>query len=1097
VDAASADVKTIFGKALEIESPEEQAAYLAEACGANAVLRAEVEELLQALDRAGKFLSAPAVQPQATVDSPPITEKPGAQIGPYKLLQQIGEGGMGVVYMAEQSEPVERRVALKIIKPGMDTKQVIARFEAERQALAMMDHPNIAHVLDAGATESGRPYFVMELVNGVRITEYCDEKHLTTRERLDLFVPVCQAVQHAHQKGIIHRDLKPSNVLVAHYDDKPVPKIIDFGVAKATNQKLTERTMFTEYGQIVGTLEYMSPEQARLNQLDIDTRSDIYSLGVLLYELLTGSTPFERARLHSAAFEEMLRIIREEEPPKPSTRLSGSDTLPSIAANRHTEPHKLASLVRGDLDWIVMKALEKDRARRYETASGFVADIQRFLQDEPVLACPPSAAYKFRKLLRRNKRMLATAAGISAMIAIASSLGILAHQRGLREEEARRLAAIAVQKRIESEEEKLRAELDALVEEALRLGSGQQPNFEEAVKNFTQVLQHRPDDAAVYLYRGSAYYQWGKHDLAIKDLEEALDLQPENNPAAHWLIALAAQGTDHEKSRRHERLAKESDPESVQGLVVQARALQHDERAIDLISQAIDRDPFDALLYFYRGDIYYNLTITTDRPRYYEPAVSDLEMALLGRPGDTRILATLCGALLHGTNRAASTRESLTRAKELASRLIEIDPQNAAAWWLRGKAERNLGEPRKAIGDLTQAIKLQPDVPHYRFQRVRAYHEVGQREQAEFDSRKAIEILTKRIECLQAGGSVLGPSGFLDTAQITYHLRGHCYQDFGDLENALADYTKASQLPPESAHVWGLRASVYRAMGQWEDARAAAERTVALNRNLWDGFFERGVVRNKLGQLDQAIEDLSQALKLYPHLASAHRQRAIAYSKKGQWDLAARDLEKAVRLEEPDLGWWRDGFHVHYDELAVTRLVMGEMDAYRAVSAAMLEKFADRKNPLTAQLTAWTCALAPDCVNDYEPVITLARRAVAADPSDRNQRTLAAALLRAGRLSEAVERLTEIDQRLDESASGSDPAGYVGYLLAIGHQRAENTGLAGKFFDKAVAWSEAHRDDDAIGWFDSLTLSILRREAEGLLDRDETPIPEFEAEKSK
>ena len=333
----------------------------------------------------------------------PITERPGTVIGPYKLLQQIGEGGMGVVFMAEQTEPIQRTVALKIIKPGMDTRQVIARFEAERQAVAMMDHPNIAKVLDAGTTDSGRPYFVMELVKGVPITKYCDEKHLPLRARLELFVQVCQAVQHAHQKGIIHRDIKPNNVLVAEYDNHAVPKVIDFGVAKATAQKLTERTMFTEFGQVLGTMEYMSPEQSKFNQLDIDTRSDIYSLGVLLYELLAGSTPFEGKRLHAAAFDEMLRIIREEEPPKPSTRLSSIDTLPSVAANRHTEPARLSKDVRGELDWIVMKALEKDRNRRYETASGFAADIERHLHDEPVEAGPPSAAYRLRKFVRRNK----------------------------------------------------------------------------------------------------------------------------------------------------------------------------------------------------------------------------------------------------------------------------------------------------------------------------------------------------------------------------------------------------------------------------------------------------------------------------------------------------------------------------------------------------------------------------------------------------------------------------------------------------------------------------------------------------------------------
>ena len=346
-----------------------------------------------------------------TLDQAP-RETPGTQIGPYKLLQELGEGGMGTVFLAEQQHPVERRVALKIIKAGMDSRQVLARFEAEEQALAMMDHQNIAKVFDAGVTPTGRPYFVMELVKGIPITQYCDHEHLNPRERLELFIPVCQAVQHAHQKGIIHRDLKPSNVIVALYDGKPVPKVIDFGVAKATGARLTERTMFTEVGQIVGTLEYMAPEQAELNNLDIDTRADIYSLGVLLYELLTGSPPFTARELRSAAFDEMLRIIREVEPPKPSTRLSSSEALPTIAANRKLEPQRLTKLVSGEIDWIVMKCLEKERTRRYETATGLALDIKRYLHEEPVAAGPPSRRYRLRKFARKHRVALAHGGGV-------------------------------------------------------------------------------------------------------------------------------------------------------------------------------------------------------------------------------------------------------------------------------------------------------------------------------------------------------------------------------------------------------------------------------------------------------------------------------------------------------------------------------------------------------------------------------------------------------------------------------------------------------------------------------------------------------------
>ena len=418
--------EAIFVAALEKGSRQEREAYVAAACGTDATLAARVRELLAAHEGNSGPLDAtlPGAEPGTLRE---VIERPGTQIGPYKLRQVIGEGGMGVVYMASQREPVERRVALKIIKPGMDSRQVIARFEAERQALALMDHPNIARVLDGGTTgeAAGRPFFVMELVKGVPITQYCDEHHLTSRQRLELFVPVCQAIHHAHQKGIIHRDIKPSNVLIAEYDQQPVPKIIDFGVAKAIGQRLTEKTMFTEFGQVVGTIEYMSPEQAKLNQLDIDTRTDIYSLGVLLYELLAGITPFDRKRLQSAAFDEMLRIIREEDPPKPSTRLSTIDTLPSVAANRSVQPARLRKEIRGELDWIVMKCLEKGRDRRYDTASGLAADLLHFLHDEPVLACPPSLGYRLGKFSRKHKGALAlAAAGLIVLVVFASGLGL-------------------------------------------------------------------------------------------------------------------------------------------------------------------------------------------------------------------------------------------------------------------------------------------------------------------------------------------------------------------------------------------------------------------------------------------------------------------------------------------------------------------------------------------------------------------------------------------------------------------------------------------------------------------------------------------------
>jgi serine/threonine protein kinase/WD40 repeat protein/tetratricopeptide (TPR) repeat protein len=452
--------QSLFIAVLE-RDPSERRAFLDSACAGNVGLRGRVEKLLLAHENAANFMERPAAAQVATVDEP-ITERPGTLIGPYKLLEQIGEGGMGLVFVAEQQQPIRRKVALKLIKPGMDTRQVIARFEAERQALALMDHPNIAKVYDAGTTSevrgslssdlcpltsgagAGRPYFVMELVRGVAITEYCDANRLSLRERLELFVPVCQAVQHAHQKGIIHRDLKPSNVMVTLHDGVPVVKVIDFGVAKAIGQQLTDKSIYTRFTQMIGTPLYMSPEQAEMSGLDVDTRSDIYSLGVLLYELLTGTTPFDKERLQTVGYDEMRRIIREEEPPKPSTRISNLSrvrhaqrgrttpsqdercvgaaldapyaSLATISALRQTEPTKLTKMIRGELDWIVMKALEKDRNRRYETANGLARDIQRYLNDEPVQACPPSVGYRLRKLVRRYRAAALTTAALAGLL---------------------------------------------------------------------------------------------------------------------------------------------------------------------------------------------------------------------------------------------------------------------------------------------------------------------------------------------------------------------------------------------------------------------------------------------------------------------------------------------------------------------------------------------------------------------------------------------------------------------------------------------------------------------------------------------------------
>ena len=671
------DEETLFHQALQRPAAERDA-YLEDACGGDAVLQQRVRALVHAAENPGGFMGRPAADLEAATgpqvpgpgDPAPrptvIPEGPGTRVGPYKLLQQIGEGGMGVVFMAEQSHPMRRTVALKIIKPGMDSRQVIARFEAERQALALMDHPNVAKVLDAGTTPMGLPYFVMELVKGVPITRYCDEQRLTPRARLELFLMVCQAVQHAHQKGVIHRDLKPSNVLVAHFDEKPVPKVIDFGVAKAAGATLTERTIFTGFGSVVGTLEYMSPEQARLNQLDVDTRSDIYALGVLLYELLTGSTPLTKQRFEGAALQEALRIIREEDPPKPSTRLSTAEQLPRIAASRGLDPARLPGLLRRELDWIVMKALEKDRNRRYETASGLAADVRRYLNHEPIRARPPSTLYRLVKGVRRHK--VAMAAGAAVVAALVIGLGVatyaLIRARSDRDHAVAATHAEARQRQAAEDAQQRTAEANRFLRDLIRVVQG--------------------GDLDSPSLRGTNEVVAKLNDGRFRD-------KPEVQSLLHGVV-----GTSYL------RLASYADAE------------RHLKIALSTARQAFGEGHVEVgNIHFHLGRCAHEQKEYLDAEPHYRQALGIFRKA--SGETDPRVFKTLwrlSEVVESGSGdapaAAALRRESLVALVALHDKELTASPADGRRFHMRGAVQFRLGRFREAQEDFTAAVELAP-----------------------------------------------------------------------------------------------------------------------------------------------------------------------------------------------------------------------------------------------------------------------------------------------------------------------------------------------------------------------------------------------------
>ena len=874
--------KDLFLDALALDAPADRAAFLGRACGDDAALRADVDGLLAHHAGLGSFLASGPADPDRTAAfDAPTAEGPGATIGAYKLLEQIGEGGFGVVFLAEQTHPVRRRVALKVLKPGMDTRQVVARFEAERQALAILDHPNIAKVFDGGATASGRPFFVMELVKGVPVTEFCDRARLAPRPRLELFVQMCHAVQHAHQKGLIHRDLKPSNVLVSRHDTTQVVKVIDFGVAKALGQELTDKTLFTGLGQMIGTPLYMSPEQAGMSDLDVDTRSDIYSLGVLLYELLTGTTPFPRERFKRAACDEIRRIIREEEPPRPSTRLSESTAArPTISANRDMEPAKLARLVRGDLDWIVMKALEKDRNRRYETADAFALDVQRYLADEPVLACPPAAGYRLRKFARRNRGRLAVFGGVFlAVLVMAASIGWAVRDRAARRaagEQAETARLATVDGRVRASVTSARTWLAENKPVAAREKFGQ---ARTELGTDGPALPHLAAEIAAA-------------EVALDRFQQFLDLierarQAETAP----FVDSESAATGSRRPRKTPSPIRTTDRRPALAVPFVCEALQsygileRDDWTRTLDDGFLGRQQVEQIRRLAYEELLWLADDVVRRQREH-PSERPLSPQAAGQLG-LRYLRTAETA--HRPTRAlfaVRARCHKALADEAAAQVDAQRAEQTAATialdhWLRGQAAYDAKQLEEGLLACEAALRLDPT--HYWSMMWLGYClcDLGR---GPDDLLGATRVFT---------GCILNRP---DHAHA-YYCRAIAYAKMDLNEKALADSSRAVELEPRHASAWDIRGWAHGHLGQWTEAVAAFDKAIELDptfRRAWSG---RALARLELGRTAEALADFDKAVEVDPASARAWFNRGWAYNELGQPDKAVRDSTQAIKLD--------------------------------------------------------------------------------------------------------------------------------------------------------------------------------------------------------
>ncbi len=1072
------DEKSIFGVARKIDSAEARSVYLKEACGGDPALLDRLTALLRAHDEDHGFLESPPPGLSPRLDPPPVAEQPGQTIGHYKLLAEIGEGGMGAVYMAEQQEPVRRNVAFKIIKPGMDTRAVIARFEAERQALALMDHPNIAKVFDAGATDSGRPYFVMELVYGIPLTDYCDQNELTTRERLELFLQVCQAVQHAHQKGIIHRDLKPSHVMVTLYDGVPVPKIIDFGIAKAVKGRLTEKTLYTSYGQMVGTPLYMSPEQAELSGLDVDTRSDIYSLGVVLYELLTGSTPFDQERVRESGYDEIRRMIREEDPPRPSSRIStlgaggkrvqgsgfriqasepgrvgpagkrGQDSgfgvqgsgpcagetndgralevpnpqslIPNpsspsplapfpaatIAARRKTDPARLTQLLRRDLDWIVMKALAKDRTRRYQTASDFARDIERYLADEPIEARPPTLFDRAAKWARRHRTLVASAACIAATVLVATTLLAL----GYGELAGRRL-------RVQQGINDALAEVARLRGQAQSAALGDQTALAQAREQMQRAVGLAESGPAAPEVLAQVQGLLGELDQEQRDqqLLAALDKA--------WLaranLTRDASGFDVKASIPILRDALEA-----YGLAVGKGPPEEAAAFVRKRPPAVRQELLGALEELRALSLIIGLDVRTGPGgTYIHRVVPDTPAARDGslKPGD-RIIGI-------GQGRDGEIVD--TRAVRLAEVLMVLRDQRATIVRLKvvpeGRTEPRICEiqrPADATVAWLKAVVDAADTDSWR-RRVRDAHDI-------------VELAKQRtaLEKLVEGADVERQP----VRALTRLAEWLADLDAADRAIALLRKVRARHPGDLAANMSLARTLLESKPRQLEEAVRYDTAAVALRPDSAALRFNLGIDLKEQGKLEQGIAEFREAIRLKPDLPAPHNNLGAALADQGKLEEAIAEWRETIRLNPRHVG--------AHTNLGVALSYQGKYEEAVAEGREVI-----RLKPDVAashNQMAWLLATAADPKwRQPAQAVELAKKAVALAAKEAGfWNTLGVAQYRAGDHKAAIESLAK-SMELGSGGSATDR-----FVLAMAHWQLGQKDEARTWYDKAVAWMD-------------------------------------------